>query len=116
MRELRHVSVEMAPGRGFRDPVGASYSRAEMPRTVALTVPSFAAAAAVASATDFVATLPRSLLEAQGRASSLVALRGPVPEHAVSMALCWHERTHADPAAIAFRALVKAALTAKSKP
>lgn len=115
LRALLHVGVEMAPGRGFRDPVAASYARAEMPRTVALSVPSFAAAAAVASSTDFVATLPRSLLDAQGRAWGLVALRGPVPEHAVSMALCWHERTHADPAAIAFRSLVKGALTAKSK-
>jgi len=26
------------------------------------------------------------------------------------MALCWHERTHADPAAAAFRAVVRAAV------
>ncbi len=107
---LRHVAVEMAPGRGFRDPVAASYARARVPRSVALSVPSFAAAAAVAAATDLVATLPQSLFAALGRPLGLGALRGPIPEHHVSMALCWHERTHADPAAVAFRALVRNAL------
>jgi len=110
---LHHVGVEMAPGRGFRDPLAASYARAGVPRVVALSVPTFAAAAAVAAATDFVTTLPQALFAALSRALGLVAFRGPVPEHTVSMALCWHERTHADPAAAAFRALVRTAL---SKP
>jgi len=104
------VAVEMAPGRGFRDLLAASYARAQLPRTVALSVPSFAAAAAVAAASDYVTTLPQSLFAALGRRLALVALRGPIPEHSVNMALCWHERTHADPAAVAFRALVRGAL------
>jgi DNA-binding transcriptional LysR family regulator len=107
---LVHVAVELAPGRGFRDPLAKSYALARLPRQIAMTVPTFAAAASVAAKTDLVATLPRSLFEAQGRALGLVALRGPVPKHAVSMALCWHERTHTDPAALAFRGLVRAAL------
>jgi DNA-binding transcriptional LysR family regulator len=111
---LRHVAVEMAPGRGFRDPVAAGYARVRLPRVIAVTVPSFAAAVAVAAATDLVATLPRSLFEVQGRALGLVVIRGPVPAHTVSMALCWHERTHADPAAAAFRAVVHQALVAPS--
>jgi len=36
-----------------------------------------------------------------------------VPSHAVTMALCWHERTHTDPAMSAFRALVRGALAVK---
>ena len=107
---LQHVAVEMAPGRGFRDPIAVSYARAHLSRSVALTVPSFAAAAAVVAATDLVTTLPLSLFAALGRSLGLVALKGPVPPHAVGMALCWHERTHTDPAAVAFRALVRAAL------
>ncbi len=107
---LGHVSVELAPGRGFRDPISVSYARSRIPRRVTLTVPSFAAAAAVAAATDYVATLPRALFATLGPALGLIALSGPVPAHAVSMALCWHERTHADPAATAFRALVRGAL------
>lgn len=107
---LLHVGVELAPGRGFRDPFAASYVRAGLPRTVVLTVPSFAAAAAVTAQTDYVTTLPASLLATLGAPLRLAAVGGPVPAQAVSMALCWHERTHADPAAVAFRALVKRAL------
>jgi len=108
--ELRHVGVEMAPGRGYRDPIAASYARVRVAREVALTVPTFAAAAAVAAATDLVTTLPQSLFEALGRPLGLTPLAGPIPEHRVSMALCWHERTHTDPAARALRALVRSAL------
>ena len=108
--DLRHVGVELAPGRGFRDPIAASYARARVTRSVALTVPTFAAAAAVAVATDLVTTLPQSLFAALGRPLGLIALTGPIPEYHVSMALCWHERTHTDPAARAFRALVRRAL------
>jgi DNA-binding transcriptional LysR family regulator len=107
---LQHIAIDMAPGRGFRDPIAASYARGRMPRNVALSVPSFAAAAAVAGRTDLVTTLPQSLFATLGRGLGLAAFKGPIPAHAVSMALCWHERTHSDPAAIAFRALVQSAL------
>jgi DNA-binding transcriptional LysR family regulator len=107
---LRHVGVEMAPGRGLRDPLAAVYARAHIERQVALTVPSFAAAAAVAAETNLVATLPASLLEAQARPLGLVAVKGAVPAHAVAMALCWHARTHGDPAASEFRETVRRAL------
>jgi DNA-binding transcriptional LysR family regulator len=107
---LRHVRVDMAPGRGFRDALAATYARADIPRTVAITVPSFAAAAAVVASTDLVATLPQSLFSAQGSRLGLMAVAGAVPRHTVAIALCWHERTHADPAMAAFRALLRAAL------
>lgn len=112
---LLHVGVELAPGRGFRDPFAASYARAGISRTVVLTVPSFAAAAAVTARTDYVTTLPASLFATLGAPLRLAAVGGPVPAQAVSMALCWHERTHADPAAVAFRALVKRALSSGPK-
>lgn len=111
---LRHVRVEMAPGRGFRDALAATYARAGIARTVAMTVPSFAAAAAVVASTELVATLPQSLVDAQGSRLGLMALAGAVPRHTVPIALCWHERTHADPAMAAFRALVRRALGAAS--
>jgi DNA-binding transcriptional LysR family regulator len=107
---LRHVGVEMAPGRGFRDRLSAAYARARTDRAVTLTVPTFAAAAAVAAATDLVTTLPASLLEAQGARLGLRRVQGPVPAHSVTMALCWHERTHADPAMMALRAMVRRAI------
>lgn len=104
---LRHVAVEMVPGKGFRDPVAAAYARAGVARDVAVTVPTFTAAAAVAAATDLVATLPASLVAVQGLRLGLRAVAGPVPAATVAMALSWHERTHADPAAAWFRALVR---------
>jgi len=107
---LGHVGVELAPGRGFRDPVAAAYARARVERRVALTVSSFAAGMAVAAGTDLVVTLPLSLQVAQGKRLGLTELRGPIPRHHVAMAMCWHERTHADPATVAFRKLVRAAL------
>lgn len=110
---LRHVGVEMAPGRGFRDPVSIAYARAQVERTVTLMVATFAAAATVAAATDFVATLPASLLEVHAARLGLRRVQGPVPVHAVTMSLSWHERTHADPAMLAFRALVRRAILGK---
>jgi DNA-binding transcriptional LysR family regulator len=107
---LRHVRVELAPGRGFRDAVAAAYARDGVERSVSATVPSFAAAAAVAAVTDLVATLPRSLFEVLGKPLGLTVVRGAVPGLAVTMAMCWHERTHADPALSAFRQLVRSSV------
>jgi DNA-binding transcriptional LysR family regulator len=109
---LRHVAVELAPGRGFRDPVAAAYTRAGIERQVAMTVPSFGAAAAVVATTPLVTTLPRSLFVVQGARWGLRAAKGPVPDHTIAIAVCWHERTHADPASAAFRELVAAAIRA----
>jgi len=106
---LRHVAVEMAPGRGLRDRAGFAYARAGIPRDVAMVVPTFTAAAAVVAATDLVATLPASLVEVLGARLGLRVVRAPVPLHSVTMNLCWHDRTHADPAMIAFRDLVRRA-------
>jgi DNA-binding transcriptional LysR family regulator len=110
LAELRHVAVELAPGRGFRDPIAAVYARAGVPRRVAMSVSSFGAAAAIVAGTEWVTTLPRSLFAAQGARWGLRAATGALPVHHLTMALCWHERTHADPAAVAFRALLATAL------
>ncbi len=104
---LHHVRVDMLPGKNLRDRVGAAYARAGIERMVALTVPSFTAAASVVAATDLVTTIPESLLAAH---PNLRAVSAPAPEHAVEIALCWHDRTDSDPAATAFRAVVRSAL------
>jgi DNA-binding transcriptional LysR family regulator len=112
---LAHVGVELAPGRGFRDPVARGYALAKLERRVVVTVPSFSAAAAIAAASDLVATLPQSLFAALTAGARLEAVRGPVPRHEIAIALCWHERTHRDPAARAFRALVRSAVAKGSR-
>lgn len=112
---LTHVAVELAPGRGFRDPVARAYARAKLERRVAISVPSFSAAAAIARTSDLVATLPQSLFAALGPGGGLEAVGGPVPRHEIAIALCWHERTHLDPAAQAFRGLVRSSVEKTSR-
>ncbi len=107
---LRHVRVEMVPGKNYPDPFAALFARASATRTVALSVPSFSAAAEVVAKTDFVTMLPASLFAAKAKALGLRALVTPLPVHTTRFALSWHERTHADPAARAFRELVRGAV------
>src|SRR5690606_33751101 len=110
---LRRVREDLAPGRGLRYPVADAWERAGLAREVAITVPTFAAAAEVAAASDLVATLPASLVARLAQRLGLRRLVGAFPAIAVEIAMCWHERTHADPAAAAFRALVRDAVVSR---
>jgi DNA-binding transcriptional LysR family regulator len=110
MAMLRHVAVDMAPGKSLRDMTDAAYSAAGIARHVVMTVPSFMCAAAVAAMTDFVATVPEPLYESVGLALRLRTIPALIPPFSVPMNLCWHERTHADPAAAGFRELVRRAV------
>lgn len=111
--ELRHVRVELVPGRNFRDPHAATFARANVPREVVMTVPSFSAAAEVVAASDLVTMLPSSLLAAKGASLGLRPLMTSLPPYTTRIAMIWHERTHADPAACAFRTLVRRTVTEK---
>jgi DNA-binding transcriptional LysR family regulator len=107
LESLRHVAVEMVPSKGFHDLVASAYARAGIARRVVMSMPTFTAAAAVVVATDYVTSLPASLLEHYGPRMGLRVVLGPVPAHTVPMELSWHERTHSDVALIAFRELVR---------
>lgn len=107
---LRHVLVEMAPGQGLRNISEEAYAKAGSRRTIVVTVPTFSAAAAVVAATDLVATVPASLFEALRVSLRLRALPLPIPPLTIATNLRWHERTHADPAAAAFRDIVRRAI------
>ncbi len=102
---LRHVDVEVAPGRGFRA-LARNYARLGIERDVAMVVPSFVAAAAVVAATELVATLPTSLVDALGDHLGIKPLQTPAPRITLDIKLAWHERTHDDPALRAFRDLI----------
>jgi DNA-binding transcriptional LysR family regulator len=106
---LRHVDVQVAPGRGYRD-LPARYARLGIERDVALVVPSFTTAAAVVAATDFVATLPASVVEVLGQRLGIRAVASPVRRLTVEIKLAWHERTEHDPAMRAFRDVVTRAM------
>jgi DNA-binding transcriptional LysR family regulator len=102
---LEHVEVQVAPGRGYRG-LSKLYADAGIERRVAMTVPSFVAAAAVVAATDFVATLPATFVEVFAKQFDLAVVKAPAPVSKAALNLIWHERTHDDLAARAFRSLI----------
>ncbi|HWL87194.1 MAG TPA: LysR substrate-binding domain-containing protein, partial [Polyangiaceae bacterium] len=111
---LRHVDIEVAPGRGYRT-LASTYARLGIDRDVALVVPSFVAAAAIVAATDFVTTLPESLVRRFGQSFGLRILSPSAPRVSVTVRLAWHERTEHDAAMRAFRELVAAAVRSARK-
>lgn len=103
---LRHVDVQVAPGRGYRG-LDAAYSQSGIDRSVVLVVPSFTAAAAIVAATDYVATLPEGFVKRFGAAFGVARVAAPVPRLGVDIKLAWHERTAHDPFMLAFREIVE---------
>jgi DNA-binding transcriptional LysR family regulator len=106
---LRHVDVQVAPGRGYRA-LAAAYAQRGIGRDVALIVPSFTAAAAIVAETDFVATLPERFVEHFGEAFGIAKLIIPAPQLSISIKLAWHERTEHDPLMRVFRDIVEIAV------
>jgi DNA-binding transcriptional LysR family regulator len=113
---LRHIDVQVAPGRGYRN-LPRLYGRLGIEREVAVVVPSFTTAAAIVAATDFVATLPATLVEVLGGRLGIRAVAAPVRGLTVEIKLAWHERTEHDPAMRAFReVIVRAERGARDRP
>ena len=110
---LRHVEVQIAPGRGNRD-LAASYAALGVVRDIAVVVPTFTAAAAIVAATDLVASLPGSLVDVLAPRFALRRVATPLAPIDTTLNLLWHDRTHQDPALRAFRDLL-AALFRKSR-
>ncbi len=108
---LRHIDILLALGGG-----GIGHHVAEdffaqhgLVRDIAISVPSFAAAAAIAAETDWMAGMPLRLATKFARELPLVVVVSPLAPLTFRMQLVWHERTHTDPAATFFRELVLAA-------
>ena len=108
---LRHVDVQVAPGRGNQS-LAARYAAAGVAREIAVLVPTFTAAAAIVAATDLVASLPASLVAVLGPRLALRRIATPLAPLAMTINLVWHERTHEDPAARVFRELLVEATAA----
>jgi DNA-binding transcriptional LysR family regulator len=97
LASLKHVEVQVAPGKGSR-PLAAGYAALGVERDIAVVVPTFTAAAAVVAATDYVASLPASLVSVLAPRLSLRRVATPIPQIGTTVNLLWHERTHQDPA------------------
>jgi len=109
---LRHVEVLVAMGRGGALHTAANdlYARQGMKRQVAVSVAHFSAAALTVARTDLVAAMPRRLAEAFARTAPLRVLPLPGEPFRFVMSLHWHDRTHADEGARAFRQAIIDAL------
>jgi DNA-binding transcriptional LysR family regulator len=105
LERLRHVEVQVAPGRGSRA-VAASYAALGVDREIAVVVPTYTAALAIVAGTDLVASVPSSLLEVFPTPLALRRLATPLAPMATPINLLWHERTQHDPALRAFRELL----------
>ncbi len=110
---LRHVDVHIALGsRGVGHALAENAMEEHgVKREVAITVPTFIAAAMVAASTDLVAGLPRRMVDVLGDAVSLVALEQFTPPGlSFPMHIVWHERTDGDPVCRLFRDILRDAI------
>ena len=94
--QLRHIDILLAlggPGIGHRI-VKDYFASHGLHRDIAIAVPSFAAAAAIAARTDWVAGMPRRMAAAFLRQMPLTVVAVPVPAVRFRIQLLWHARTH----------------------
>jgi DNA-binding transcriptional LysR family regulator len=115
--ELRHIDILLALGRGGigHRVVTEFLASHGLTRDIAVSVPSFTAAATIAARTDWVAGMPRRLAELFVNQLPLVIASMPIPPLVFQMQLFWHERTHADPGARYFREVVTAAVASSAR-
>jgi len=110
--EEAHVDVHLALGRAGEGNRAAEafLAQHDLARRIAVTVPSFAAAAMVVASTDLLAGMPQRVATILARSLPLAIVKPPMPPLHFPMMLIWHDRTHRDAAATCFRDLITAAL------
>lgn len=109
---LRHIDTLIVKGRGgvgHRMAEGI-FSNFNLVRDIALSVPSFGAAALAASQSDFVAGVPGSLAGMLCEILPLRRVKSPLPHFSSPMCLTWHPRAEADPGSRFFRNFVAGVL------
>ncbi|HEX7843506.1 MAG TPA: LysR family transcriptional regulator [Kofleriaceae bacterium] len=96
-RAARHILVTASEtGHGAHEVAESALEAIVAPENVLLRLPSFVAAAVVASQSDGVATVPANLARALARLR-LAAFRPPIAIPPIAVAQYWHERYQRDP-------------------
>ncbi len=108
-RDAEHVVT--AAGTGVAD-LEAALARARVERRVMCSLPGFLGLAAIVSASDLVATMPRQIGELLARNAGLRVLACPFPVPSFTVKQHWHARFHQDPANRWLREQVAALLMA----
>ncbi|MFO0685496.1 MAG: LysR family transcriptional regulator [Sandaracinus sp.] len=105
---LGHIDIHLTLGRPgtVNRTIRTALGDLGFERRVTVVVPSFTTAASVAAQTDHVAWLPSHAAAHLGAALALRPLEHVLPPFVIPCGLAWHERTHTDRGASAFRALV----------
>ncbi len=113
---LQHIDVFVTLGESgaSRNSFEKILARHGLARRVALSVPSFTAAAIAAVETDYVACIPRRAAEALAKYLPLRIVPLPIPEFHLEVGLAWHPKTHTDPGCAHFRKIVIDALRDQS--
>ncbi len=99
-----HVRVRVLDS--ARDPIDTALEARGITRNVALTVPHFSLVPLVVLRTGWVATMSERLARLYAGFLPLALRPPPFSLSARPVQMLWHERTHEDPAARFFRALV----------
>jgi DNA-binding transcriptional LysR family regulator len=112
-----HVDIHLLLGRAGAGNRAVEHAlrSAGLVRRIGATVPTFAAAASVVASTDLISGMPLRAAKIFSRALPIRIVQGPMPPFSFRMYLCWHERTHSDPAVTAFRSAVVEALQRNGK-
>lgn len=110
--QLEHVDVFVALGQAGHGHRMAErfFARNGLRRIIAVTVPTFAAAAMVAARTDLLACLPRRVADSLAQHFPVRTLDLPVRGLTIPLNLIWHARTHGDTSAKHFRDVLLATL------
>lgn len=110
---LGHVDIRVALGEeGIGHAMAErAFAAAGLHRNIAVTVPSFLAAATIAARSDLAAGVPRRLADLYAASLGLRVLHIPGVTLEFPMRMVWHDRTHEDPPAALFRAVVREALS-----
>lgn len=98
---------------GFVDEILAEVG---LKRRVAFTVPSFLLAPIVLAQTDYIAVLPRQLVEMFQQMTDLIAYEPPFPQRKFPLGMLWHQRLSKDPGHLWLRNTLKEVAAAIESP
>jgi DNA-binding transcriptional LysR family regulator len=98
---------------GFVDEILAELG---LKRRVAFTVPSFLLAPIVLAQTDYIAVLPRQLVEMFQQMTDLVAYEPPFPQRKFPLGMLWHQRLSKDPGHLWLRNTLREVAAAIESP
>jgi DNA-binding transcriptional LysR family regulator len=105
---LRHVDTWLGAGKPSlgRRVAEEHFAAHGLERTFVLIVPSYFTAALIAASTDLATAMPRRLADRFTTMLPVRVLAIPGPPLRFRQRLVWHERTHRDPGAMAFRSVL----------